>query len=1346
MNEQELNLSKLSYVNKDFRSIYPDLLDLVKLFTNRWDPSSSNESDPGVVLLKVGAFLADHLNYNIDKNILEAFLPSATQEESVRKIAEFGGYTPRYYRSAVGKVTIAYNPEIWPGGRISFPEFSFVISNDDGSITYTQLTPFNLDDKNVPATADFIEGTIQRLTVDSDIITLDNIDDYRRIYFPNQYIAENGIFIYNVDENGRRLTNEGYSWERTNYIYTKPIGTRCFKIDFDSSKNLPYIEFPTDISNLIGSGLAIYYIYTAGSYGNVKAKELNTIVSISRNNLNELSVAAANDMDNFEISNSASITNGCEPESINEIYDSYKKVVGTFDTLVSTQDYSNAIRTAEDSVGSRYVSNGLITDRRCDYNDALNVLSSKVTGTYFTNVSLNFGKLVFQGSMSSAPNIPGQTEVGWVYRNTTNNSSYICTKVTKDTSKEPVEYNYEWTKLSNNTITSGELESYLDGMTPYDLIIYALQKYSESDYNSIYYWKALENSFKQIDGDAKIANGVTGTEDNLIAKLEDYKCINHTFRDLKDGQVYCFKNYVPLNVDIVPFNKVTKYERLEIISNIRKAISDNFNASKVEFGEELNYDEVKKVIENADPRINYIRLSDFDYHTKVMLKDSNDQLNAPELELSDSYEGSSFLVDLAAKNVLAGRLCLFEFDNNFVYKYGQKDCNAYQNITSIKTETTIDRTGDSQSESYPDRYEVTLENNEYLEILYPNYYSDKTYSSYVLYRLTLRDENGTKHTIAPGEDYTLKGDESLSLYYKDSDNKIHTEEYTAPTVIQPSFELKDFSLDQRTTFVKNGVEYKQIAANESISTRILLQTVFNTPSYVYWIMNNSANILFEEGESSKILDSGEYFIYTDSTKTNLTILGRGTKLERTLGKEEWSIPQSNSTKITATQLNDEGLSAKIPFINNIPFSENAMTVTEMNIITLGGGDTATFDAVGSSFSFKTIPANNISYTIKDNSSIELPPYAGIGNFYLIRSRFDINITTDEPMVLSNSRSIIKIQTPDSTDWIQIGGRADTPGTYIQSNTNLNLIGNTSDVSLDISTYADYGITINWMTYKIGEQTGSQLVRTDIKADTAPDPAVYTYPLWICSRDGTSFVKLNTQGDWNQTYKTYYICREVSLDGKIQYTYSLNSKLNEVKIPFSPIMYDYLSDHEIVIEREYICQLFLSNIYDEENTGKVKVRFEDGLGNDLGLGSYGHIDFDETTGEYFLINNQSTYVYPLINSEGISTINLVLSSDEEIPGGMVTIMDPVVVWGGNNDLGVIKSKVVARINNLLENSSDDSVQFHWLSNPKSEIAMNITNLLDPYSLFDHNNVASIITIPEIDLENSYIDIIKSMRNY
>lgn len=71
--------SLISYTNKDFRSIFPEELELTKKLTPKWDPTISDETDPGVVLEKENAILADKLNYNIDKNILEAFPLSATQ-------------------------------------------------------------------------------------------------------------------------------------------------------------------------------------------------------------------------------------------------------------------------------------------------------------------------------------------------------------------------------------------------------------------------------------------------------------------------------------------------------------------------------------------------------------------------------------------------------------------------------------------------------------------------------------------------------------------------------------------------------------------------------------------------------------------------------------------------------------------------------------------------------------------------------------------------------------------------------------------------------------------------------------------------------------------------------------------------------------------------------------------------------------------------------------------------------------------------------------------------------------------------------------------------------------------
>ena len=60
-------LSNISYTNKDFNSIYIELLDLVKKLTYKWDPTISNESDPGNILIKLNAIIGDKNNYNIDK-------------------------------------------------------------------------------------------------------------------------------------------------------------------------------------------------------------------------------------------------------------------------------------------------------------------------------------------------------------------------------------------------------------------------------------------------------------------------------------------------------------------------------------------------------------------------------------------------------------------------------------------------------------------------------------------------------------------------------------------------------------------------------------------------------------------------------------------------------------------------------------------------------------------------------------------------------------------------------------------------------------------------------------------------------------------------------------------------------------------------------------------------------------------------------------------------------------------------------------------------------------------------------------------------------------------------------
>ncbi len=132
-----IDISPISYTNKDFRAIYEELLNLINDLTDRWDPKSTNESDPGLVLVKLKAFLADKLNYNIDKNILENFPSQATQRGNAQKLYDILGYGMKYYQSAVTTVTMRYNRGNNPG--------IYSVSNK-GAYTipaFTQLTDTN---------------------------------------------------------------------------------------------------------------------------------------------------------------------------------------------------------------------------------------------------------------------------------------------------------------------------------------------------------------------------------------------------------------------------------------------------------------------------------------------------------------------------------------------------------------------------------------------------------------------------------------------------------------------------------------------------------------------------------------------------------------------------------------------------------------------------------------------------------------------------------------------------------------------------------------------------------------------------------------------------------------------------------------------------------------------------------------------------------------------------------------------------------------------------------------------------------------------------------------------------
>lgn len=362
--DKELQIANNSYTHKDFYQVYPEILELVKKITNRWDPENTNESDPGVVILKLLAFIADKNNYNLDKNILEVFLPSATQEQSMRDLCGRLGYDMSYNMSATTKVTFRYQGDIDEDEVIELPAYKTAVTNKDNSINYILLKNVVFKKNNVVQTVDAMEGSLVSYSLaGSSTITLANLDDNNRLYLPETGIAENGIFIKNVGTDNKL-------WERVANLNTQLPLTPKWKFGFDSSKQLPYIQFPDDVSALIDEGFTVDYLRTKGVNGNISARVLTTLSSTltaTSSTKGDIELNPTENNANLVIINPSATTNGKDAETLNEAYNNFKKTVGTFDTLITCRDYANAIYNMLDSDNTTsLVSNVQVSDIRTD--------------------------------------------------------------------------------------------------------------------------------------------------------------------------------------------------------------------------------------------------------------------------------------------------------------------------------------------------------------------------------------------------------------------------------------------------------------------------------------------------------------------------------------------------------------------------------------------------------------------------------------------------------------------------------------------------------------------------------------------------------------------------------------------------------------------------------------------------------------------------------------------------------------------------------------------------------------------------------------------------------------------
>ena len=1005
--EKELNIANTSYTKKDFYQIYPEILDLVTKITERWNPETSNESDPGVVLLKLLAFIADKNNYNIDKNILECFMPSCTQEESMRKLCAMMGYEMSYNTSA--ETTISF---MWLGDSSSsdatftLPRFTTTIQSAEGDVTYTLIEKdltFDNDDIDKTVTCEAIEGEVIKLTVnDSDVITLDNIDSNNRIYLPESSVAQNGIFVSYANTNKSER-----EWNKVSNLNTIEADSLCWKFGYDSTKELPYIEFSDNIAQLIEDGLTIWYTRTSGANGNVSANVLTKLTSTAEftddNSTVNIITDSADGTVNLIISNKASTVNGADKETLDEAYNNFKKTVGTFDTLVTCRDYANAIynMVVSDTDSTPLVSNCQVSDIKTDVFRASRVKSFN-----------SFGDIYFDyPEISTADNKP------------------IIDNFTL--------YLYPLKKLANTY----NVQTYNQSFTPDTANIYDIQTRLEDN-------KTISHSFKKAeDDDLYLIKSLY----KLQAKITTtYKVDTSEATDILNN-VYTalFKNF---NAHKVDYGKEIAFDSL--LEVIKDADSRIKNVVLDEPELETRFLEANGTeLTAADPAVD----GDLRTYDKVYVKMLAKNILAGRLPLFkyDTSFKSSFNRKAISDKQIAGddsdeTKKIASLQTKFEFKpssnpYTLKDNEVIQfRSPSLRTAITY---------PYNVNYYFDFANKETKISANEEYLLQQNDVLYINYSET--DDETDTTTV-----YNIKYYMDTDKKYKESINgTVSSFEFSG--LIKPNFEVIDSSKaeyygkksgwDSSWTVIEKGMV--TLGAKEQIDIRAFVSVTFGSGSDLKinkfcWITNNTIKTdkehkcyLFDENTNEKVLSEGEYLFYTNDAENELYTLGSGTLIKTSLSaeaaKNKYVIDLSIKDQPSVDDVANNGLSAFSDVAwNIINFDSNeTLKCQEMQYVTLTSGDQIT-----------SINGLDSTVTQLDNSYKSLNPNSGTAAEYVmsgsagkltilpnsddlrwaVRSRFDLNCSSDNTQKIYSDCSLIA-KNSSGTELLSLtGSDTDTP--------------------------------------------------------------------------------------------------------------------------------------------------------------------------------------------------------------------------------------------------------------------------------------------------------------------------------
>ena len=270
--------SILKYTSRDYDSIKTDLISAISALTSTW--TSREESDPGIVLVKLMAALGDMESFNFDKQALEYYAPTVTQRKNASKLFALVGYKMHWYKAAQTTVTLtnlATMPEYIyyckraldiqeaiDSGDTSIDDsfvdvfYDYCLRYDHSATDNTNLTiavppVINSNGTEVPLPRSMIvQGKTRMFISLQDVYMILHGDDPESVKSDPNFLAHVNAFIYGNGDTHSANALEVYGfWKKDNviglhtYISDKDLSIDIYPREYGA---IPYSLIPTTVN------------------------------------------------------------------------------------------------------------------------------------------------------------------------------------------------------------------------------------------------------------------------------------------------------------------------------------------------------------------------------------------------------------------------------------------------------------------------------------------------------------------------------------------------------------------------------------------------------------------------------------------------------------------------------------------------------------------------------------------------------------------------------------------------------------------------------------------------------------------------------------------------------------------------------------------------------------------------------------------------------------------------------------------------------------------------------------------------------------------------------------------